>query len=90
MFLRLPPEIRNIIYHLILFRPKQPVRLVPRKKQRSTRILLACKHIHNEAWLFFYRHNHFILHGTWHLYKYLHSVNSARRHQIRRLTIERV
>lgn len=87
MLLRLPLEVRNIIYHLILIQPEQPVRLVGRG-EASTTILRACKQTHDEAWHIFYRNNHLLVASTRDLHDFLRSTSVTRRREIRKITID--
>lgn len=87
MFLRFPPEIRNMIYSNLLNPADQPVYLRPSGPTNPLAIIGVCKQIHDEALPVFYRNNEFLLVDPEELYQFLRSLSIFRRRQIAHVTL---
>ena len=87
MFLRLPPEIRNIIYSIILT-SAQPVQLMPCSPSNSLTIVGACRQTYDEAIPVFYGRNRFRLDNPEALHRFLRSISLRRRRQIRHVILD--
>lgn len=89
MFLRLPPEIRNMIYSDLLVPTSQPVHPTPSPTPNHNHLTLlsVCKQVHNEALPVYYGNNRFVLENPRALYDFLRSISIPRRRQITHLTL---
>jgi len=88
MFLRLPPEIRNMVYSNLLISAEQPLQPKPSGAPNRLTILGVCKQTHNEALPVFYRNNDFRLADPEALYQFLRSLSIPRRRQITNITLD--